>query len=285
MKTLSADTHPDAERVQMARLRQMSPGQRGDIALSMIAFAIEGSRFAIKRTHPGASEDDIKAIFAAAHYGREIARQVRVAPGTQPQQQRDGGKMNPLLSAISPVVDALEHLGVPYYIGGSVASMTHGVPRTTIDIDLVADLAPQHIRPLVEALQATCYLDETMIREALSHRTSFNIIHQASTIKVDVFLTGPRAFDREMAKRARPLVIAETSPRPFFLASPEDTILSKLEWYVMGNQVSERQWNDVLGILKVQGAALDRAYLRRWASELRLTDLLERAIEEAGETG
>ncbi|NJN66541.1 MAG: hypothetical protein HC884_07415 [Chloroflexaceae bacterium] len=281
MKTLSADTHPDVERAQMARLRQMSPGQRGDIALSMIAFAIEGARFAMKRTHPGASEGDIKAIFAAVYYGKKVAEGLRVAPDDQ-QQQRNGEGMNLFLSAMSPVIDALEHLGVPYYIGGSVASIIHGVPRTTIDVDLVADLAAEHVRPLVQALQATCYLEETMIQEALFHRSSFHIIHQESGIKVDVFLPGLRAFDREMAKRARPLIIAETNPRPFFLASPEDTILSKLEWYAMGNQVSERQWNDVLGILKVQGEALDQTYLRRWATELALSSLLERAIEEAG---
>ncbi len=65
------------------------------------------------------------------------------------------------------------------------------------------------------------------------------------------------------------------------VASAEDTLLAKLEWYRMGGEVSERQWRDVLGALKVQAGALDLEYLHRWASELGVDDLLERALTQS----
>jgi hypothetical protein len=65
-------------------------------------------------------------------------------------------------------------------------------------------------------------------------------------------------------------------------ASPEDTVLAKLEWYRLGGEVSERQWRDVLGVLRARGSQLDLEYMRKWAGELHVGDLLERGLQEAG---
>lgn len=117
-----------------------------------------------------------------------------------------------ILSSMIPVVDAFEELGVAYYIGGSVASLAHGMYRTTADVDLIADLRMEHVRPLKRLLQSMYYIDEDMIRDAIRHRSEFNL----------------------------------------------------------------------LGVLKVQGTNLDIGYLQRWASSLRVADLLERALMDAG---
>jgi hypothetical protein len=186
-----------------------------------------------------------------------------------------------ILAAITPIVDTLEELGVPYHIGGSVASSLYGLPRLTIDVDLVADLRLGHVRPLVKRLQATCYIDEDMVRDAVSRHSSFNIIHQDTILKVDVFIPKTRLFDQEELRRVQSKVL-EGSDRTFFVASPEGTILNKLEWYRMGGEVSDRQWNDILGVLKVQGTHLDMNYLQKWAANLNVTDLLERALIDAG---
>ncbi len=186
-----------------------------------------------------------------------------------------------ILAAITPIVEALEELGTPYHIGGSVASSLYGLPRLTIDVDLVADLRIGHVRPLVKQLQTTYYIDEDMVRDAISRHSSFNIIHQDTILKVDVFIPKPRLFDHEELHRVQSKVL-EGSDRIFFVASPEGTILNKLEWYRMGGEVSDRQWNDILGVLKVQGTNLDMAYLQRWAANLNVTDLLERALVDAG---
>ena len=186
-----------------------------------------------------------------------------------------------ILATITPIVEALEQFRVPYYIGGSVASSFYGLPRLTIDVDLVADLRLEHVKPLVKLLQATYYIDDDMIRDAIRRRSSFNLIHQDTILKVDVFIPKSRSFDQEELKRVQTKVV-EGNDRPFYVASPEGTILNKLEWYRMGGEVSDRQWNDILGVLKVQGTALDMDYLQRWAANLNVTDLLERALVDAG---
>ncbi len=186
-----------------------------------------------------------------------------------------------IVAALAPVVEALEELGVAYHIGGSVASSFHGIPRLTLDVDIVADLRLEHVLPLVKQLEDEYYIDADAVRDAIRRRSSFNAIHLDTMLKVDVFIPKTRAFDQEELRRTRQEVLA-IGTRPFYMASPEGTILNKLEWYRMGGEVSDRQWNDILGVLKVQGTTLDMAYVQRWAKTLQVTDLLERALVEAG---
>ncbi len=186
------------------------------------------------------------------------------------------------ITAVGPVIGHFERLNVPYYVGGSLASSAYGKPRTSIDADLVADLTLEHVKPLVEGLQEDYYVSVTAVRDAVARRTCFNVVHYATAFKVDVFAMKARQYDREALGRARPEAIDEDSPGfRFMLAAPEDTVLSKLEWFRLGNEVSERQWLDVLGVLAVQGDRLDRAYLDHWAAVLGVADLLARAQREA----
>jgi hypothetical protein len=154
-----------------------------------------------------------------------------------------------ILAAITPIVEALEELGIPYHIGGSVASSLYGLPRLTIDADLVADIRMKHVRPLVEQLETDYYIDEDMIRDAIRRQSSFNVIHQDTILKVDIFIPKSRLFDQEELRKIRQEVLSEGT-RPFNIASPEGTILNKLEWYRMGGEVSDRQWNDILAYSK-----------------------------------
>ncbi len=180
------------------------------------------------------------------------------------------------------VVEALEQLNVPYLIGGSLASALYGVGRTTVDTDLVADLQPDHVEPLAGALASTFYVDVETIREAIRQRASFSVIHLELMFKVDVFIPKPRPFDRAQFERRVAQTIAPDTDRTAYFASAEDTILAKLEWYRLGNETSERQWRDVLGVLAAQAGRLDLNYLRQSAATLGVADLLERALVEAG---
>ena len=180
------------------------------------------------------------------------------------------------------VADALDALGVPYAISGSFASALHGVMRATMDADLMADLRLEHVEPLAQALGDTFYADTEMMHAAVRHHSSFNVIHLDTMFKADVFVARPRAFDRAQLARRQLHLLSEDPERHAYVISAEDVVLSKLEWYRMGGEVSDRQWRDVLGVLKVQGDRLDQDYLRRMSVELGVTDLLERVLEEAG---
>jgi len=163
-----------------------------------------------------------------------------------------------------------------------MASSVHGIYRATADADFVAAVRPEHAKPLVALLQPAFYADLEAIRTAAASHRSFNVIHLETMLKVDVFVAQLDPFHLMQMRRRVLQPIDPEGRTSFYVASPEDTILAKLQWYRDGGGVSDRQWTDVLGVLKVQGAALDRAYLDEWAQELGLTDRLRRALDEAG---
>jgi hypothetical protein len=150
-----------------------------------------------------------------------------------------------------------------------------------VDGDVMAELGPAHVAPLVAALRDTYYVPEERIRDAVARRASFNLIHLDTMLKVDVFVSRDRPFDRSAFDRARPAPIAGTPGATLPVSSAEDVVLAKLEWYRRGGEVSQRQWSDVNGVLRASGSAIDRPYLRQNAIELGVGDLLDRALEEA----
>jgi len=187
-----------------------------------------------------------------------------------------------LLAALAPIVRELEFLGVSYYVAGSVASSNYGVARSTLDVDLVADLSQVHVVPLVKALQEDYYIDARMITDAIARKSCFNVIHLSTSFKVDVFAVKDRDYDRVAMQRIRKDSLDRDRPsEEYFQAAPEDIVLNKLEWFRLGNEVSEKHWCDILGVLRVQAGALDRGYLAEWAVKLGVADLLERAFREA----
>ena len=189
-----------------------------------------------------------------------------------------------IIAALDMVIGCFEKVGTAYYIGGSVASSAYGIARATMDVDLVADIKIGQVNRLVKALEADYYIDAETIREAIHRSTSFNLIHLETMLKIDVFIVEDQPYDSEALARRRADTLDEESPRTFYLSSAEDIILSKLRWYQKGGGVSEHQWKDFLGVLKVQGVKLDLEYLKHWASRLNLSDLLNRSFDDAGMT-
>jgi hypothetical protein len=189
--------------------------------------------------------------------------------------------MTSFLDALNPLVDVFDTYSVAYYIGGSVATIAHGVPRTTLDVDVIADITLNHVEPLVTSLADHFYIQAPDIRDAIIHRSSFNVVHFVTMIKIDVFLAPHRPFDQSKAQRTQLVQLNSGSTRLYRITSAEDIIIQKLEWYAAGAYVSERQWNDIQGVMKIQGTTLDIAYMRHWANQLQLSTLLEKALKDA----
>ena len=178
------------------------------------------------------------------------------------------------------VTDVLEEMGIRYAVGGSLSSSLHGVMRSTLDVDIVADLREEHVSTFVQALAPLFYADDEMIRDAILHRSSFNLIHFATAFKVDFFILKQRAFDQMQLDHREKSIVVRDPERTVYVTSAEDVILAKLEWYRMGNEVSDRQWRDILGVMRVQSTQLDFHYLEQWAMMLNVDDLLARARKE-----
>lgn len=180
------------------------------------------------------------------------------------------------------LADHLDALSIPFVVGGSLASTGWGEPRATNDIDLLIALEPSQVPALVRELAPTYWVSEAGIRDALAHRSSFNVFHKQSLHKLDLFVRGDSLLDRLQLERRVYERISSHDERTLPITSPEDIVLRKLAWYRASDESSERQWRDVLGVLKVQRERLDLGYLRDTAARLELAGLLARALDEAG---
>jgi len=184
------------------------------------------------------------------------------------------------LEATLIVSGTLETLQVPYFVGGSLASSLQGEPRATQDVDIVAGMNEAHVEPFGAAIEKSFFVDRDMARDAIRRRSEFNVIHLATMFKVDLFVPG---FDivtrRQLARAVR--VELDDAGRSLNVASGEDVVAQKLRWYQLGGGVSDRQWRDVLGVLRIRRGQLDEAYLDEMCELLDVTGLLARARAEA----
>ncbi len=164
----------------------------------------------------------------------------------------------------------LDSMGIAFAIGGSFASSVHGIARSTQDLDFIAAILPGQVETFVAAVEKDFYVDAEAIREAMAHRRAFNVIHFATGLKIDIFPASSHPLGAPQLQRRGPAA-------SFPVISAEDTILVKL---CDGGETSERQWNDLRNVVKVQGERLDRDYLRVWSRELGVSDLLVRLLSK-----
>ncbi len=186
-----------------------------------------------------------------------------------------------LVKTLTPVIAAFNRLQVPYYIGGSVASSYHGAVRSTMDIDIVSDLRLQHVESFLTEFLEDFYVSEIAIRQAIARRTCFNLINFGTSLKVDIFIHRGRPFDLACMHRAEKGCIGGANGSiEVPVATLEDTIISKLEWYRLTDETSERQWDDVSRLIRLARGTLDRVYLERSAQMVGVSDLLDRLLSK-----
>jgi hypothetical protein len=176
------------------------------------------------------------------------------------------------------VADFFESHGIAYRVVGSMASMAYGEPRFTNDVDIVAELKPEHAGQLCVAFPSPdYYLSPTAVSEAIARRSQFNIIHPASGLKIDVIVPPDTDFARSEASRIRR--ISSAGAYSAWFASPEDVLLYKLRYYRLSGGVSDKHLRDIASMIKLLRDRLDRDYITHWAGQLGVSaewELVER---------
>lgn len=287
MRTQSVDTHPDAERIMIELIRSSPVSKRFRLVQSLTQSTFWSTMHAWQARHREASEQEAALHVLSCFYGPGLAKLVQAA-----LQRRDGWHLQPidLLAVLLPARRALEDLHVPYYLGGSIASSLHGMQQLAQDIDLVVDLGNQVLPSLLAALGQHYLLDEDEARKAMREQRAFPLIHLDTLMKVDVVFPKREAFAPSMRPLIRGYTLDKHSP-PIPLASAIEMLLFKVQRYQRDEQArtdgmqDDAEWNDILGMLKVQGPDLDLPLLEEWAGTLAMTDTWRRALVDAGLRG
>lgn len=179
------------------------------------------------------------------------------------------------LDVLLEVCETLNQLGIDYMLTGAYAVSFYGRPRTTQDIDLVVTISGEEVKNLYSKFKDLFYIDEESIKEAIREKSMFNIIHNETLDKIDFWLLKDNEFDKVRFSRRRK---EEIKGKAVFISSPEDLILTKLDWYKKSDL--QKHYNDVLGIFEVQTGKLDLDYIRKWAEVLFLIEIVEEIIKE-----
>ncbi len=273
------DTHPRIKQMLIERQRKMSDAEKWQRVTELTQMVELMARADVREQCPEATERECQLRVAARRLPADVMRKAFGYDDTK-------GNLLMLpepIVATSLVIRVLEQQGIVYWIGGSMASSKYGDQRSTQDVDIVAKMRAEHVPALAEAWQQHFYVDEELMYDAIRLQSSFNIIHLETTFKADIFIARSDAWTEEEASRRRLVeLIPGHESTLFYIASPEDMILQKLNWFRMTNGVSERQWRDVQKMLEVQSQRLEYDYLRYWAAELNLSVLLKQAMTAAG---
>ncbi len=266
------DTSAEARGVLADVHRRMPPARKLQLQAADYRSERDLHEAGVRRRNPDATRAEIRASWNL----------VRLGPGPW-TLAREPSMDRPLdnLDIVREVVAALDRLGIDYALGGSWASSFHGEPRSTRDADLTVEPFPGKEAAFVGSFGPDYYLSLDAVTQAVRGRRTFHIINTIAGFKVDIFIRKDAPFERSvLSRRTRVEMPGDPGP-PLALISAEDSILLKLEWYRLGNETSERQWLDVLGVMRVQAGRLDDAYLDQWAAELGVAELLAGARRDA----
>jgi len=276
-QTQSLDTSIEAELALFRLLRALPLTQKAGRIAQWTKGCWELNLSGIKQRYPNASPSKIRCEFARATLGEIVPDAIL----WHICQQNTSIVLSDPISLALDIAQILNRLDIPYLVGGSVASAMLGESRATEDIDLVADLSPGKITSLIQALVPRFYVSEEAVQDAVRYQRSFNLIDNESLGKIDIFVLKDDPFQQSEFRRRRSQVVREPNGE-LVLPTAEDIILQKLLWYRMTRKQSDKQWRDILGVMKLQGETLDFGYLWQWAESLHVSESLADALAAAG---
>jgi hypothetical protein len=275
-KTQSEDTSTAAELVLFSLLRSKNMAERADLMRRANRKCQQYALLGIQHDFPNATKHEIRQ-----HYIRRRGWQERATYITNLNNEEL--MLEDSLWLAVKIAQIFDGFSIPYYVGGSVASSLQGEVRATEDLDLVADLTRSQAEQLIDTMSGEFYISDMAIADALAGRTSsFNVIHQATIEKADIFILRDDAFSYSKMSRRQLYRVGDETDIAFYLCSAEDIILQKLVWFKMTKGESQKQWRDILGVLKLQGGNLDFNYLWQWADTIGVAETLPQALTEAG---
>jgi len=274
--TQSLDTCIDAELIQFKLWREMSSTQKLNLVKRVYKKGSNLIVIGINHQFSNLPRTRFRSLYIRKKWGNLADTIENVI-----NYQGDLMLEDPIW-LIQQLAVIFEDLKIPYYVGGSVASSLQGEVRFTEDLDLAIDIQSEQGLLLIEALTPNFYISDVAVNEALQGiTTSFNVIHLQTIEKADIFISGKDEFSVSKMNR-RQLYQVEEKQSSFYVCSPEDTILQKLLWLKMGQDQSQKQWRDVLGVLKLQEERLDFAYLGLWGEFLGVKERLQQAMIQSG---
>lgn len=270
----ATDTAIEVDIYLFARLRQLSLKQRIEMFIAHDSGVKKLCLAGIKSRHHNVPVEKIRCIFAHAVLGEKLA------PDFQPKGIDERMWVQDSITLAGELHQLFESINISYYVSGGIASSIHGEPRSTRDLDLVIEVQPEQIDLLVRTLETAGYYCPTGAVESLKRKQEqmLNITHTETIANADLYISDTSPY--AVSQMSRRMLIDIDGIASFWVASPEDTILQKLRWG-KGSK-SEKQWRDVLGILKLQAENLDYGYLADWAESLDLVDALSEILTQAG---
>lgn len=269
------DTDPRAQNFLAAQLKRISVSDKVIQTFQMSHLVWQQAKQAFMKRVSTKSPQDQNRMFAEIFYP-DLAEYFANHKDTlvKPENKQE------IVEALSPFLNTLEYLGLEYQIVGSVASSAYGAARSTRDIDMVCALDASKVSELVSSLKELYYIDSDAAHEAIRTSGSFNLIHLKTMFKLNVFILKNTSYDKESFSRRRVESLIPDDNLKIFLSSPEDVILAKLNWYRLGGEISEKQWQDINTVFQVQGESLDQDYIVKWSHELGLLDLWKRITKQ-----
>ena len=278
MKTQSPDTSLDAELVLIGMIRKAPMTRRFAFVQSWTASMLEAGSQYMQQLHPQATDEDARLLFIERQYGKELTDKLRQTLHMYDIHVAD---TSDYWEAVRPLVNTCKDLDIPYALSGSLASSLYGLQRATLQIDFIAGLGQKHLPSFCTQLSGLYLLHKEEIEAAIRQKSCFTLVHLESLLKVIVTLPAMLTIGQQVFHRVRKITLVE-GEQPVSVLSPEQMTLLLLEAFKRSNERADDLWYDLLGMVKVQGTHLDMLFLMQQAALLAITELLARALVDAG---